>query len=291
MNKKVTGLLSIILVISLCFSLAACGKDEKTNTTTAAETTATDETTAAETTTVEDETTAPEQTTDEEETTLADDTTAAPANKIPTTIAEIVAYYNTAANKVKTDKPGYSLTTTNYIGDITSSKAWIQSIIPTALKLVPIEPTTTSVSKGTVGDFPIKGQSYGSKLDVTSLKSATCKDKGSVYEITLNFKDEVLTDLPQDPNKTNHGKAINVLGADGVYEQTDKFKSVVNITKFAPTYTGSYIKCTVEKASGNLKTATYYHNTIAQAEAKPFIGKSLDVTVPFAIEEAYVLKY
>ncbi|MEI6578833.1 MAG: hypothetical protein WCN92_05145, partial [Eubacteriales bacterium] len=89
---------------------------------------------------------------------------------------------------------------------------------------------------------------------------------------------------------TNHGQALNVLSASDISVQTDKFKAIVKVQEFAPTYTGSYIKCTVDKATGNLKTATYYLNTQASVKAK--LGFSvLDASVPFGIKNAYTLKY
>ncbi|MEI6578049.1 MAG: Ig-like domain-containing protein, partial [Eubacteriales bacterium] len=160
----------------------------------------------------------------------------------PTTIADIVSYYNLASNKAKKDKPGFTLVTTNIIGKITSSSGFIQSVAGTVVGMFNTKPTISTVAKGSNGDLPVQGQSYGSKLLPGSLKSATCVDKGSVYEITLNFKDEKLSALPTDPTKTNHGQALNVLSASDISVQTDKFKAIVKVQQFAPTYTGSYIR-------------------------------------------------
>jgi hypothetical protein len=152
-------------------------------------------------------------------------------------------------------------------------------------------PTTTTVAKGSNGDLPVQHQNYGSKLVPSSLKSASCIDNGSYYTITLNFKDEKLSALPTDPTKTNHGQALNVLSASDISVQTDKFKTFVTIQEFAPTYSGSYINCTIDKATGHLKTATYYLNTIATVKAKPPIFSAVTATVPFGIKNAYTLKY
>lgn len=210
-------------------------------------------------------------------------------NTIISTIPEIVAYYNTAANKVKRDKPGYKLTTTNSVGIIDSNKAAIEILSKTVIKIADIGPATITVPKGSNGDFPVKGQNYGSRLELGALKSAVCIDKGSTYEITLNFKDEKLKSLPADPAQTNHGKAMNVMTAGEFSQQTNKFKEIVKVQEFAPTYSGSYIKCSIEKSTGNLKTATYYLNTIAVVKAKAVF--SFSAKVPLAIKEDYTLSY
>lgn len=288
MKKKFSAFIAIILVISVAFLLPACGKDEKETTTSAASTsagtTAAGDTTAAETSAA-DATTLPGDTT-----AIGETTTAVNPAKAPSTAAEIVAYYNAASNKAKADKPGFTLVTTNIIGKITSSSSLIQSVAGTVVGMFDQKPTTTTTAKGSNGDLPVQNQSYGSKLVPSSLKSAACVDKGSTYEITLKFNDEVLSALPTDPTKTNHGQALNVLSASDISVQTDKFKAIVKVTEFAPTYTGSYIICTVDKATGNMKTATYYLNTQASVKAK--LGFSvLDASVPFGIKNEYTLNY
>lgn len=288
MKKKITVLIAILMALSFVFLLAACNKDGKE--TTAAATTAAGETTAQSDTTGTDETTAAEATTLPGDTTAAGETTSAGTVKAPSTPAEIVTYYNAASNKAKADKPGFTLVTTNIIGKITSSSGLIQSVAGTVVGMFDTKPTTSTTAKGSNGDLPVQNQSYGSKLVPSSLKSAACVDKGSTYEITLKFNDEILSALPTDPTKTKHGQALNVLSASDISVQTDKFKAIVKVTEFAPTYTGSYIICTVDKATGNMKTATYFLNTQASVKAK--LGFSvLDAAVPFGIKNEYTLNY
>lgn len=303
--KKITRVLSVIVVLLLVISVTSVFKlfknspaaetetttQEVSGETTVEDTTAPAETTAAVETTAEGETTTEGQTTAQNETTTLGQTTVKPDAK-PTTMEEIVAYYNAAANKVRKDKPGFTKVNQAEIGEITSPSSTIQGI---AKAVIPMfsgaqKPTTTTVNKGGSGDFPVKGQSYGSKLQASYLSSATCKDKGSYYEITMKFKDEKLADLPADPAKTRHGSAMNVLSAAEVYDQTDKFKSIVKVTKFAPTYSGSYIECTIDKATGNMKSVTFYFRTIANVVAKPLVG-TIEASVPFAIRDTYTLKY
>jgi len=303
MKKGFTGFLAILLAVSFIFIFTGCGKTGNVTTTAAATTAAGETTTAAgETTTAAvtttaagETTTAAGVTTTAAVTTVAGQTTTVvpttkPSTTKPVTVAQIVAYYNAASNKAKIDKPGFTLVTTNIIGKITSPSSVIQGLAGTVVGMFNTKPTTTTTAKGSNGDLPVQGQSYGSKLVPSSLKSASCVDKGTYYAITLNFKDEKLSALPVDPLKTNHGQALNVLSASDISVQTDKFKSLVTIQEFAPTYSGSYISCTIDKATGNLKTATYYLNTIATVKAKVLFS-TMSATVPFGIKNEYTLKY
>ncbi|NLX93824.1 MAG: hypothetical protein GXZ02_08190 [Clostridiales bacterium] len=296
MKKNFTGILSILLAFSLFFSLAACGKDEK-ETTTAAATTVADETTTVEETTLDSETTVAEETTLPEETTqpgVESTDTTGQTTSAPITAAEIVAYYNTAANKAKKDKPAYTLTTTNIIGDITSSSGLIEGL---AKKVVPMFPTdplpTVSVEKGNGSTLPVVGQNYGGKVEVSSLldkNGATCVDKGSYYEITLKFKPEKLNGLPTDVTKIRHGQAFNMLTQQLVDNETDKFKIIVKIEKFAPNYHDSYVKCAIDKATGNMLSGTYYCVNNSDVVAK--VGFStIDANIFFGNKEEFTYKY
>lgn len=206
--------------------------------------------------------------------------------KKPSTKAEIVAYYTQAANAVKVDKPGYKGTETPSIGVIEiPGRSRIQSFVKRIIAFMPMDPVETSVAKGkSHNDLPVKGQSWASKLEVSSVKSATCKENGNVYEIKIMMNDEVLNDLPATATSTKHGKVFSVLTAPEVYEQTDKFKALATIKAFKPTYTGSYIECKINKTTGKMISATYYFNTRAIIEAKAFLlGGDITAIVPFAI--------
>lgn len=297
MKKKLIVILALVLAVSTMLTFAACnrgGKDDPTTTAAVEDTTAEGDTTAVteEPTSEGDTTAVTDEPTSEGDTTAPDGetTTNKEGAKAPSTVAEIVAYYNAAANKVKADKPGYTLTTTNVIGNITSSSGLIEGLAGRIVPMFSTEPAVTTTPKGDNGKFPIKGQNYGSKLEASSLKNATIIDKGTYYEIKMNFKDEKLADLPKDITKTKHGQAFNVLSYDEVYNETDKFKLIAKVESFAPTYSGSYIQCKIEKSTGNLLEATYYCVNTSVIKAK--VGFStIDATVPFGNKEAYKLNY
>lgn len=306
MRKKVAGILSIILAFSLIFSLAACGKKDEKETTTTDNTTLVDEPTVFGETTADqsDETTDPfaestdpsdETTNTSDETPLTTGATTANPSSAPRTAAEIVAYYNTAANKAKKEKPAYTLTTTNVIGAITSPNSLIEGLAKQITPLFPTDPLpTVSVKKGDGSTLPVVGQSYGGKVEVSSLKNkggAVCIDKGSYYEITLNFKDEKLNSLPTDVTKVRHGQAFNLLTQKLVDDELVKFKALVTLPKFAPTYNGCYVKCKIEKSTGNILSATYYCVNNSDVEAKLKVGNPIKANIHFGNKEEFVFSY
>lgn len=294
-------ILAILLITSILLAFGACGgKDEATTTTTTTnETTVADETTtaeettaAAETTVITDETTvASTETTVAAETTVTAETTTVAGTK-PEGVDAIVTYFNTAVNQIKTDKPGYSHSNSHVIGNITSSSGFIETVAGWIVPMFDADPVVKTVAKGAShNDYPVAGQSWSSKLEPGSVKSATCTESGNNYVIEIKLKSESLSDLPSSPTSTNHGKVMTVLSADEVYVETERFKSFAEIKSFAPVYRDSYIKCTINKTTGKVVSSEYYFSTVASVNAKAKLFGDLDATVPFAIKDVYTLNY
>lgn len=303
MNKSLR-LVALLMALVLCLSLAACGgKGEEETTTNAPENTTDaidvvaptqEQETTAESTTAADETTtaADETTTAATETTVAEESSAAPTTEAagiaqPANTAEIVALFNNSANAVRTEKPGYVCNVTNFVNKVTvhNSKP-LQKIADTALNFINADPSTETVAKGASHNgFGAPSTSYASALNASSVKNATCTKSGDTYKIRIDLKNETLADLPKDASTTNTGKAMPVLGAKDVYEQTDKIPGV-SITKFAPTYTGCYIVCTVDATTGKMISCTYFWRSVNVVEAK-VIGITAGADVDFAIQREY----
>lgn len=224
-------------------------------------------------------------------------------SKASFTKAEIVEIFNAATNKVKRDKPGYVFTTKSnadekniILPENIPFRAAISKFIASAINKTSKDPVTVA-KEANHNDFPVKGQSWGSKLEPSALKSATCVDKGSYYEVELKFKEEKLTSLPDVPEQTAHGKAFSVLLDKEFREAFGGFdanllvvKVSVNIQKFEPEYKDSTIKCTVDKA-GRMKTATYYLNTISRVETGVNVNDQnhmLDIQLAYSVTEEYV---
>lgn len=225
------------------------------------------------------------------------------SSKVSFTKAEIVGMFNTAANRVKREQPGYVFSTKSnadekniVLPENIPFRLAISKFVASAINKTSKDPVT--IAKGANhNDFPVKGQSWASKLDPSALKSATCVDKGDYYEIELRFKDEKLTSLPDTSEQTAHGKAFSVLldkefrAAFGGFEANLLVVKVkVDIQKFEPTYKDSTIKCTVDK-TGRLKEATYYLNTASQVETGVNVNGEnhvLDIQLAYSVTDEYM---
>lgn len=302
MKKQLVKLLSMLLVFTFIFSFAACGDNTKETTTEAANTEADTPVNANTTEAVTGSINDPSQVSSDavsNDATVTDNnsetgtaTATQPVNSTkPEGIDAIVAYFNASANKVKVDKPGYKLSVTNIIGKITVDKlSWIITKAVDYFKDDIAAPKVSEVAKGAShSEFPVKGQTWSSKLEPSAVQSAKCDDKGSYYEIEIKLKNEKLSAPPSNPPSTAHGKVMNVLDNDEIDEQIDKIK-IVSMEKFAPNFTGSYVKCTIDKVTGNIKSVTYYFAIEADIIAK-VTGVRFTGFVPFAIQQKYDLKY
>jgi len=210
------------------------------------------------------------------------------ANTIPTTVEEIVNYYNKSANQVKTDKPGLTCKETPSVGTIEcdSAGALVNGIKKAAMALV--KPSSYTINKGEDHNkrFVVENQSWTSKLQPSSVKTATCKKVGDFYNIHILLKDEQLGNLPDNIENTRHGTAINIMSRPEI----DKILSGVpflEMSKFAPLYTGCYIDCKINIKTGKMHSATYNMNNIVDIEANDIIKAK----VPYAIKKEFTINY
>lgn len=286
--------LCILLTLGIAAALAACGTDD----TPAASTDPSVATTLQEATGITDETTTgldgstvpAESTTGLDGSTNPGETTAetsvAAAAQKPATIAEIVAYYNAAANKVKTAKPGYSFTEQTNINSINGGAKWLVNIVNNAI--TSDTPQAEKIAKGANHEnFAVPGKSWASKLQASAVQSAACTEKGNLYEIRINMKREVRADLPRNVEEHEHGKAFKVYNAGMIYGVMAGYENLGAITKFAPTYHDSYIICTVDKTTGNMKSAQYSLTFDAQIEGKLVSALPVNASASISVTGKY----
>ncbi|MCR4616439.1 MAG: hypothetical protein K5756_09880 [Clostridiales bacterium] len=297
--------IAILLLATTVLALCSCGKKDENKTTLPEETS--DIISEVESTAAPTQDVSTQEAPTQEATTQADvpdetsESVPAPTvtqedettvTAIPSTIPEIVEYFNAASNAIKVDKPGYTATNSHKIGKITSESKFIEKVAGWIVPMFDEDPKVTTVAKGANhNNYPVAGQSWSSKLEPSAVSSATCIEKGDNYIIEIKLKSESLADLPKDPSKTNHGKVVSVLTADEVYTETDKFKSIASIESFAPTYSNSFIKCTVNKNTGKVVNSEYHFNTNAKVKAKVKLAGELSCNVPFEIVDKYTLNY
>ena len=237
-----------------------------------------------------------EQTTD-----LSATAATAPLTSLSTK-AEIVSLFNEAANRVKQTKPGYTFSSRASMdkNDVTVSdnvpfRSFIASFAASAVNSAKKDPVT--VAKGAShDDFPVKGQPLASKIDETALTTATINQTGDYNEIELKFKDEKLPSLPEKNNQTAHGKAFSLLLVEDFRKEfggfNTKFMGInirVDNQKFEPTYSGSSIKCKIDKA-GNMVSAVYYLNTTSDVDMLVKVNSKehlIGIKLTYSMTETY----
>ncbi len=282
-------ILAILLALSMLAMFAACGAKNAPETTSAEETESISET--AEATEATDEVTEEPATeaTSEDASASEADTTAAPteaasetessaeateaetestteAPKAPKTKEEIVAYFNEASNKVKTDAKSatrqYSKISLNGGTTLPSSLNTILKILGGADKFIgdqlaknsknDPETFTGAQIKAT---YPVEGESYVSKLTAADVKSATCTEQNGKYVITIT----TVEDGKSDSIKHGQGhapKAFNVV-LPGVVNDNIPGAAAGIVGTATMNYPSSTVKVVIDPATGHVESAVY----------------------------------
>lgn len=174
----------------------------------------------------------------------------------PKTVAEIVAYYNAAANKIKSEKPGYTKVHKTGLtpGTQPTLKAPIVGNIeiPSSLLSAVIKDKTTQIAKGASSNdtYPAAGFSWASKLTAQYVKSATCTKSGSSYQIKINLKNETNPQI----GKGGYGSCMSVIDEAGAKNMVKP----ITIKSITMQYHGGYINATIDIATGHITYAELY---------------------------------
>ena len=276
---------TIVLAILMLTAFAACGKTAPA---------AAEETTAA---TEEIVTTAvPEETSDEEETTAPDGETTiaideeAAEAKIPQTKEEIVAYFNEVSNRVKTEKPGFTWTLQNIVGNIASSSGFIERAAGMAMKFVSLEADTmppAAKGAGHNAQFNVRGQAWSSRLTPQAVAKASLTDKGKTWELRVDLKPEKRGSLAVNPPDHDHGKIFTVMTYGEIHDAIDSYSFIGKLESFAPSYHDSWAVLTIDKETDRLLKAEYMLTMDAVIGAKFAIFPAFDATATISRHEIY----
>lgn len=279
MNKRsfITVLISVVLALSFILATGCANKNEPSSaeitTTEIAETT---EPEAENTTAFELTTAVPEESTTEiteEETT----------DVIPSTVEEIVAYFNESANKIK---PNAKKVVKNFEKRIANEEKYI---IPESLDGVAKSMSKTFMKDDTDpiyyetredirNEFIVPNQDYVSKLKAEYVKEATCKDNGNEYEIYLKLKDQ-----------KNPTAGVGVGAVCDVIEGFEVSEKSSIVKKFTTEYYNCEIKATVDKETGNIIHIVYKTPVLLEMTVDMF--GTHDVAVGFTFVKDYSVTY
>ena len=220
----------------------------------------------------------------------ADSTTAAPAGSktdnstpagTPSSPAEIIKLYNESANKIKTNasKVTRNFEDLQHNSEYTEMPGALQSIgtglISQFLKKneTPVDYTGADIQ----ANFPVKGESYVSKITEADIASATCNDDGTNYNITLKFNECT------DPEGTGCAAAFNGIKPDEVYSAAKVVKN------FSCRYYDAVIECKIDKASGNITWIKFTLPMVLSVTAQVVV--TLDAKVGMTFVDDYSITY
>lgn len=163
---------------------------------------------------------------------------------------ELVAYFNTCANKVKTEA---TKVVKNYekrnVGDLVVPQS-LESMLDVFINEVMADDTEPIVydAKEEIRDnFIVPDQDYVSYLKASDVVKAECKDNGKEYVIYFKLKDE------KNPKSgSGVGAVCDVIETHEIAEKAPSF-----LQEFSASYYDCEVTATIDKATGRMVHAVY----------------------------------
>lgn len=217
----------------------------------------------------------------------ADTNTDAPSSGMPEGTEAIVEYYNTAANKVKSNASSITLNYTDRMAnnEYLEVSGALKSVASFAMDkfLTKDENPVTYSGDDIKAKFPVKNQDYSSKLTSSQVKSATCTDNGTEYEIKIELNND---DVPNCTAGNGYGACMNYIGAE---EITLDYPGL-SISDVSLTYHDGVIIAKVDKATGNLVYGNYTLPVVLSLNAK-LIGSAIPAQIGMTFVEDFTIAY
>lgn len=271
MKRIFTVLIAILLVSAMLMSFASCGSDDTSDET---EVFTTDEAVYTE--------------------------SATPVGK---TSEEVLDYFNSIVNGVKTGKPAISYRFEKSVPDdslkITKKGHELDEETDSSLKAINdsaagIKDMILEKIKKTTGDVAygadntevlfVKGESFTSSLTVADIDYATIKEVGDYYYITIAFND---IESSEDPQVL--AKAFDLRDKDAVLasEEFAKTSAYLKFNDYSVAYTDCKITATVNRLTNEVENINYYKAALVTADmtgAGTFESYG-DISVMFKLED------
>lgn len=209
------------------------------------------------------------------------------ASGVPSSNEEIVALFNEAVNKVKTEA---TKVTKNYEYRKYDDA---QSVIPSALNSLAktmmdkymgddTEPVEYATKEDIIANYQVPGESYCSQLTAADVTNATCTDNGTEYEVVLNIAENV-----NPVQGTGIGAACDIISSEQV-TSNDMVSSILK--EFTITYSGCVIKCKIDKETKRVTWANYLTPLSIDAKASVVVA-TVDAKVVLSFEKDYTIAY
>lgn len=204
--------------------------------------------------------------------------------------ADILAYFNTAINKVKSNAKTVTLEkeTNSQAGSISgnlpsSLTGLANSLISSNMGDKKGLPQAASSAAEKNAMFPVENESWSSKLAADDISGATVSEADGKYTITITVKEDA-SSADTAHGVGHNGKAFSVIMPSIV---TDNAKGASSIIKNVQTgHKDGKIVVTVDKATGNVLTANYYFVWTLSLEA---LGAK--ISIPFGLEKQFTIAW
>lgn len=203
-----------------------------------------------------------------------------PQTGAPQGTAAILAYYNTAANNIKAKASSVTRNYEDYQHNADklvlpgALQSFGEQLIGSFLKK---NETPQTYEGADVKNFYLPGETYVSKLTEADIKSATCKDNGSEYEITI------VTNSVKNPT---YGQSISA-GFEIIKTEDVMDAAGFIVKSFDTEYYDCKIQCKVDKATGNITWINFSTPIIMNVASKI----AINATVGMTFIKDYTVKY
>ena len=175
------------------------------------------------------------------------------SSPLPTKAAQL-SYFNTAVNKIKSQKVGYTKHHVMEVkGNVDGIPSWLVGLVT--------KNKTTTMAKGAdnTDDFPVGGYNWVSKLTMNDIKDITFKQNGDNYEFYITLGQE------KNPTKGNssYGRIFSVIDANGAAEMVGgALKSITMM------YHDGYAKAVINSKTGRVISAEFSASADIEASIK-----------------------
>ncbi len=181
--------------------------------------------------------------------------TSSTASKVPSTAADIAAYYNAAVNKAVNSKAGFSKKRTTTLSNLNGGALLkMPIVIETVNDFLGVGTQNKTYAKGKIGEIS------KASLTANDISSPTCKQSGDNYVITMTLKNGT-------SKASSSGKSDSTaLGRTGLYSGAgDKkafdYKNAGNIYTGINNADGASVESVVENNKNIKITATINSKT------------------------------
>ena len=209
----------------------------------------------------------------------------AAANPLSYSKEELVNYFNTSANKIKTGKPSFTKEEQSGVNDIVLSNSLANSLVGVVKgALLDEDLITTPVAKGQDCNAIVspEGQSYVSTVSAAEIADITIQPAGSGYTMTVTMPEAT---NPEDSGA--YGKIFQFVSVDDVVnDYAPEVGATVARENISIRYSGCTATLTVDANGNPTEYATHVSCviTLKDASIKKGITINTDVDLTLATD-------